>query len=204
MEPKYVVVFLWFAWLVSWLAASNWAKETVKAPARRNEVPYRILQTLGFAMVFMSLGQSASYEPEPGIDATILAFLFSQVWEPAGWLSWIAVLLTAGGFAFAWWARLHLGELWSSSVTRKQDHTVIDSGPYGIVRHPIYTGMLLATIAVVLISGRWLALIGFIVVIAAIWVKARLEERFLREELGPEAYGAYAKRVPMLVPGSPV
>ena len=204
MEPKYVVVFLWFVWIVSWLVAANWAKETVKAPARRSELLYRVLQGLGFAMVFMSLGQSKIYEPEPGFDATILAFLYSSVWEPAVWLGWIAVLLTAAGLGFAWWARMHLGELWSSSVTRKQDHKVIDTGPYGIVRHPIYTGLLLATFAVALTSGRLIAVIGLIVVMAAIWVKARLEERFLREELGGEAYAAYAKRVPMLVPGLPV
>ena len=204
MEPKYVVVFLWFAWIVSWRAASNWATEAVKAPARRSEVPYRVLQGLGFAMVFMSLGQSRSYEAEPGFAEAVLAFLFSSVWQSADWLGWLAVLLTAAGFGFAWWARLHLGELWSSSVTRKQDHKVVDTGPYSIVRHPIYTGLLLATFAVVLTSGRLIAVIGFVVVAAAIWVKARLEERFLREELGGDAYAAYAKRVPMLVPGSPI
>lgn len=204
MEPKYVVVFLWAAWAVSWFAAANWAKATVKSPAGRSEVPYRVLQGFGFAMLFMSLGQSTSYEPEPGFDATVLSFLFSQVFEPADWIEWIAVLLAAGGFAFAWWARVHLGELWSSSVTRKEGHRVVDSGPYGIVRHPIYTGLLLGAIALVLVSGRLLAVIGFVVLTAAIFIKARLEERFLRAELGDEAYGAYAKRVPMLVPGSPV
>lgn len=204
MEPKYIVVFLWFAWLVSWFAAANWAKETVKAPARRQEIPYRLLQGFGFAMVFMSLGQSASYEPRPGIAAKVLAFLFSQVWAPAAWTTWLAVLLTAAGLGFAWWARMHLGELWSSSVTRKQDHRVIDTGPYGVVRHPIYAGLLMATLGVVLVSGRLLAVIGMVAVVAAIWIKARLEERFLCEELGSDAYGAYAKRVPMLVPGLPV
>jgi protein-S-isoprenylcysteine O-methyltransferase Ste14 len=133
-----------------------------------------------------------------------MSTLFAQLWELPTVVGWGAVLLAAAGFAFAWWARVHLGELWSSSVTRKEGHKVIDTGPYGIVRHPIYTGLLLGTIALVLVSGRLLAVIGLVLVAIGIFVKARLEEKFLSAELGADAYAAYAKRVPMLVPGSPV
>ncbi len=204
MEPKYAIVFVWFVWLASWLAAASWAKTTVKTPARRSEYPYRLLQGLGFAMVFASLGQSQDYSPEPGISAAVLSFLFTQLWDFPWVAGWIAVLLALGGFAFAWWARLHLGTLWSSSITRKEDHTIIDTGPYGFVRHPIYAGLLLSTIALTAVSGRLLAVIGLFAVAVGIFLKARLEERFLSAELGSEAYAAYRKRVPMLVPGSPV
>src|SRR5438445_12979167 len=54
-----------------------------------------------------------------------------------------------------WWARIHLGRLWSSNVTRKKNHHVVDSGPYGIVRHPIYTGVIVASIATAAIQTRW-------------------------------------------------
>ncbi|MBP6013818.1 MAG: isoprenylcysteine carboxylmethyltransferase family protein [Alphaproteobacteria bacterium] len=204
MEPKYAIVFVWFVWLASWLAATSWAKPTVKTPARWSEFPYRLLQGLGFAMVFASLGQSQDYSPEPNVSAKVLSFLFTQLWELPWAGGWVAVLLALGGLAFAWWARLHLGTLWSSSVTRKEDHTIIDTGPYGFVRHPIYTGLLLGTIALAAVSGRLLAVIGLVAVAVGIFIKARLEERFLSAELGAEAYAAYRKRVPMLIPGSPV
>jgi hypothetical protein len=69
------------------------------------------------------------------------------------------VALTLAGLLFTWWARIHLGRLWSSDVARKADHHVVDTGPYGIVRHPIYTGILVAstaTAAVRATPGAWL------------------------------------------------
>lgn len=205
MAPKYVVVFLWFAWLVSWLVAANtMAAPAVKSAGWRREWPYRVLMGFGFAMLFASLGQSSSPVPLPPLRTAILNFGFAQLWELPDVAAWGAVLLAATGFAFSWWARLHLGVLWSSGVTQKEGHKLIDSGPYGFVRHPIYTGLLMGTLALLAVSGRTLSVIGFVLVAIGIALKARLEEQFLREQLGAEAYGAYAKRVPMLVPGSPV
>jgi protein-S-isoprenylcysteine O-methyltransferase Ste14 len=104
------------------------------------------------------------------------------------------------GFAFTWWARMHLGQLWSSSVTRKTNHQVVDTGPYALVRHPIYTGVIVATVATAVQRGTALSLTGAALMILGWYVKARLEERFLREQLGPDNYDAYARQVPMLVP----
>ena len=122
-----------------------------------------------------------------------------------------------------WWARLHLGRLWSASVTRKADHHVIDTGPYAVVRHPIYTGLLFAIAATVSVRATAETLAGAAMrAVAArqvlfdeppeawetvqrlratgIYIKARTEEAFLRDQLGAETYEAYARRVPMLVP----
>lgn len=92
------------------------------------------------------------------------------------------------------------GDVWSSSVTRKDDHHIVDSGPYGIVRHPIYTGLLAAALALAAVAGTASALAGFAMIVVGVIVKARLEERFLRSELGADAYDGYRRRVPMLVP----
>src|SRR5450432_3399825 len=108
------------------------------------------------------------------------------------------------GFGFAWWARIHLGQLWSAFVTRKADHRIIDTGPYGIVRHPIYTGIILAAIAMAIVKGTVIAIAGALLATLGFWVKARLEEGFLREQLGAEEYDSYSRRVPMLVPFSRV
>jgi protein-S-isoprenylcysteine O-methyltransferase Ste14 len=110
----------------------------------------------------------------------------------------VAVVLA--GLLFTWWARVHLGRLWSSSVTRKADHHVVDTGPYGIVRHPIYTGIILASLATAGMRGTALAWLGAGVMTTGWVIKARLEEEFLRDQLGTETYGEYARRVPMLVP----
>jgi protein-S-isoprenylcysteine O-methyltransferase Ste14 len=110
------------------------------------------------------------------------------------------VAAAIAGFAFTAWARIHLGRLWSSSVSRKADHHIIDTGPYGIVRHPIYTGIIAASAATAAQRGTAEAWLGMALMTLGWYIKARLEERFLRDELGADAYGAYARRVPMLVP----
>jgi protein-S-isoprenylcysteine O-methyltransferase Ste14 len=110
------------------------------------------------------------------------------------------VAVAIAGFAFTWWARLHLGRLWSSSVTRKADHHVVETGPYAIVRHPIYTGLLFAIAATVGMRASLATLAAAFLIVSGIYVKARLEEEFLRAELGADAYDAYARRVPMLIP----
>jgi protein-S-isoprenylcysteine O-methyltransferase Ste14 len=89
-------------------------------------------------------------------------------------------------------------------VTRKADHRIVETGPYGLVRHPIYTGILLSFYASLLLRPGWLGLAAAVVMTFSFVVKLRLEERFLSAELGVEAYAAYRKRVPMLVPFSPV
>jgi protein-S-isoprenylcysteine O-methyltransferase Ste14 len=118
-------------------------------------------------------------------------------------VSWAMVGLTFVGFAFAWWARIHLGRLWSGRITRKEGHHVVDTGPYALVRHPIYTGILLSGIATAVALGAVHAYIGAFLLIVGYWMKARIEENWLREQLGPADYDAYRKRVPMLVPFGP-
>jgi protein-S-isoprenylcysteine O-methyltransferase Ste14 len=126
-----------------------------------------------------------------------------RLWALGSVGDWAMFVLAIAGFAFAWWARLYLGRLWSSSVTRKVDHHIVDTGPYGIVRHPIYTGLLLSVFATALQIGTAPAAIGALFFVIGFWIKARLEERFLSEQLGERAYGAYRRRVPMLAPFGP-
>jgi len=98
-------------------------------------------------------------------------------------------------------ARIHLGRLWSSAITRKEDHHVVDRGPYRLVRHPIYTGLIATIFATAAAQATVTGLLGAALVAAGLWLKARIEERFLTAELGADAYGAYRRRVPMLIPG---
>ena len=98
---------------------------------------------------------------------------------------------------------IHLGCLWSSAITRKEKHRLVDTGPYAFVRHPIYTGLIIALLATAAIEATLAALLGALLIALGLWVKARAEERFLSTELGPETYEFYRCRVPMLVPFIP-
>lgn len=188
MHPGIAIIGLWLLWGVSWLVASQWSNSTEKRPGLGAEAGYRIVQLLGIVLFFI---------PAHGYEGVL------RLWH-VGWIgAWLCVALIALGFAFCWWARLHLGRLWSGMVTRKADHKVIDTGPYALVRHPIYTGILLAVVATMAAKGTVLAIAGALLIVIGIWMKARLEERWLSQELGTGAYIEYRRRVPMLLPFGP-
>ena len=187
MTPETAIAAAWLLWIASWIAAARWADPAAKRPALGTESLYRIATVLGVVLLvdpFERLGDA-------------------RVWRLGAGIGWVLVGLALAGLLFTWWARLHLGRLWSSSVTKKADHCVIDTGPYAIVRHPIYTGLFAAIFATALVKGTLSGIAGALVITFGFWIKARVEERFLSEQLGPEAYDSYRRRVPMLVPFGP-
>lgn len=123
-----------------------------------------------------------------------------QLWQLGGAAKWILVAMTAAGLSFTWWARIHLGRLWSDLVVKKVGHHVVATGPYSFVRHPIYAGLILAALATAFEKGTSFALLGAAIMTIAFYTKARREERFLRAELGENAYDTYARKTAMLVP----
>jgi protein-S-isoprenylcysteine O-methyltransferase Ste14 len=116
------------------------------------------------------------------------------------WIVWFGFALTVAGLAFTCWARVILGRNWSGVVQLKQDHELIVRGPYSIVRHPIYTGLLVAFLGSALAVGEWRALLAVLLVGASFWRKLRLEEHWLCELFGDQ-YRDYMQRVKALVPG---
>ena len=116
---------------------------------------------------------------------------------------YVLAVLTVAGISFTWWARIHLGRFWSNAITHKEGHRVIDTGPYGLVRHPIYTGLIAGMLATGVAVGTVTAMLGAVLISLGMWQKARMEEGFLTTELGADAYGAYCRRVPMLIPFLP-
>jgi protein-S-isoprenylcysteine O-methyltransferase Ste14 len=181
MHPLQSIYFTWDVWVVSWVVASAWSARTV---GRAGQLVYYVPVLAGGVMLFF-------FSPLQGPLV---------LWPTDNILGWFMVGIAAFGFALAWWARLALGSLWSGAVTRKEGHHVVDTGPYGIVRHPIYTGIILAAFATAIVKATALALAGAVLMSFGWYLKARIEERFLTAELGEDAYRAYAARVPMLVP----
>jgi protein-S-isoprenylcysteine O-methyltransferase Ste14 len=115
------------------------------------------------------------------------------------WLAVLGATLTFAGLAFAIWARFVIAGNWSSYVELKRDHELIIAGPYRWVRHPIYTGLLLAFIGSALAVGEWRGLLAVAIVAASFWRKLKLEEAVMRRQFG-ETYARYAARVPALIP----
>ena len=115
------------------------------------------------------------------------------------WPVQLGAALTVAGVAFAIWARATIAGNWSSSVTLKRDHELIVEGPYRIVRHPIYTGILLGLLGTALAVGEWRALLGVAIAAGAYWRKLTIEEAVMRRQFG-ETYARYAERVRALVP----
>jgi protein-S-isoprenylcysteine O-methyltransferase Ste14 len=193
-DAQAAVGCLWLLWFFSWVIAARWTAQTVKT-TRPGE---RTLE------VFLSfVGGSALVWGAPA-EALGRERLYSLGVVP----TWLLVVLVACGFSFCWWARIQLGRIWSWEITLKKDHRIIDTGPYALVRHPIYTGLLLSSWATAMVYGNEVGFIGALLITAGVYLKARREEKLLIDELGPP-YETYRRRVPMLLPriqgtGTPV
>jgi protein-S-isoprenylcysteine O-methyltransferase Ste14 len=184
--PRVLFAAFWLAWLVSWIAAAFWASRAEKRAFGWDTVFYQITVLAGAALMTPWAARRLHMQ---------------RLWHVGYDSAMLLALLTLAGLLFTWWARIHLGRLWSGSITRKEGHRIIDTGPYALVRHPIYTGLIFALFATAIAQATISGLAGATLITFGFWVKARIEERFLTAELGANAYGAYRRRVPMLIPG---
>jgi len=185
MTPTSALFGLLATFILSWIVAALWAGQTIAA------LPGRAQWTLfagGLAAVLIL-----------AIARALFPALQVRLWEERFAVGWSMVAVSAIGFAWCWWARLHLGNFWSAGVSRKEGHRVVDTGPYGIVRHPIYTGAILAAFAFAVAFAKPFGFLLALLITVFFAYKARVEERFLREELGV-AYDEYRERVAMLLP----
>jgi protein-S-isoprenylcysteine O-methyltransferase Ste14 len=128
-----------------------------------------------------------------------LPWLYQQLWPVGIWPFWLGAAVTVAGLLFAVWARSYLGRNWSSSVTMKQGHELITSGPYGVVRHPIYTGILTGFLGMAIAISQVRGFIVVVLILFAYWTKLRIEEQWMRSQFG-EAYATYAQHTTALVP----
>lgn len=188
MSYSLAFAILWVAWIISWTIGALWASKPAKRPPERDELLYWALTVVGSLLLTLNYRTGRA----------------ALEWTNPDWVEWLLLVVAAAGLGFTWWARVHLRTLWSGRVTRKADHHIVDTGPYGIVRHPIYTGILVAIWASALVRPGWLGIAGAAVLTISFAVKLRLEERFLMQELGEAAYSGYRRRVPMLVPFWPM
>jgi protein-S-isoprenylcysteine O-methyltransferase Ste14 len=186
-QANHVLNSLWLLWVVSWFVAWRWSGRTVK----RSQPGERILE---LALALWGIG-ALFYQGSDSAEGLLRHPLY-QLDEGIAWL----LVATAGvGFGVCWWARIRLGQMWSSNIALKENHRIVDSGPYGLVRHPIYTGLLLAAWATAAMHSRAVSFLGAGLLTLAFYLKASSEERLLTTELG-SPYQDYRRRTPMLVP----
>ncbi|WP_186002578.1 isoprenylcysteine carboxylmethyltransferase family protein [Mycobacterium sp. KBS0706] len=181
----FVINGLWGAWIVYWYVAAVGTK-----PVRRRESPAsRLSHILPLVLAVALLIRPGI--AGPALEAPIIPY------RPG--FSVIGAVLVAAGLGFAVWARIHLAGNWSGTVTLKQDHELVRNGPYTLVRHPIYAGLLLAVTGTVVANDRWSGLVALALVAAAFLRKIAIEERFMAEAFGP-AYADYRRATARLVP----
>ena len=179
-----MLALIWLAWVISWVVASFWSGRTKAHVPTLSSLAYRIPILLG-AILFMpwtgrALGETPLY----------------HVGDLGTYALAVVVVL---GISFTWWARIHLGRFWSNAITHKEDHKVVDTGPYGVVRHPIYTGILTGFLGTAIALSQVRGVVVFVLVFLVFWAKLRMEENWMRSQFG-ESYAIYAHQTAALVP----
>jgi protein-S-isoprenylcysteine O-methyltransferase Ste14 len=184
-DPGTMIRALWILFAVYWLISALKRKKT----KQRESILQRLTYVLPLLLAFL---------------------LFSRPEADYGWLGarlfpdslageWLGVLLTAAGVAIAFWARVHLGTNWSGVVTLKEDHELIRTGLYRTIRHPIYTGILLAVLGSVVALGQVRGVIAFFIIWLSFYIKARREESLLSAEFGPR-FAEHQQHTGMFLP----
>lgn len=181
----WVIPAMWLVWCVYWWRAAA----DVKAAIRRETVGSRLRHIVPLTIAALLVGLPS-----------VPVFMLDDRFLPRTWSAyWIGAAIVAAGLSFTVWARLVLARNWSGTVTVKAEHELVTAGPYRLVRHPIYSGLLLAFAGSAVARGEWRGVLAVLVASAALWWKLRLEERWMTETFGP-AYVSYRKSVAALIP----
>jgi protein-S-isoprenylcysteine O-methyltransferase Ste14 len=172
---------------------------------------------LGLYVAFASLRTSGTKQRQslftrlPHIAAMIVAFILllerqqhfgplERRFLPNSQLgTWIGIGVTACGIGLAIWARSYLGANWSATITIRTSHSLVRTGPYARLRHPIYSGLLFAIAGTALAQGEWRGLLALAIALLAWSIKARKEESWLRDEFGAQ-FKEYSQRTGFLLP----
>jgi protein-S-isoprenylcysteine O-methyltransferase Ste14 len=175
-----VWAFFWVYWVIAaWMTRS---------PLKRRQSRWSwilVMLLCGFWILYSS--------------ASAPGFLIQRAIPDSLVIGLSGTIITLLGLGFAVWARVHIGKNWSSMPAIRVDHTLIRTGPYSLVRHPIYTGILFGIVGTAIIIGDPLGLIVFFLILVVYLWKIRMEEMYLQEEFG-EDYARYKKEVPALIP----
>jgi protein-S-isoprenylcysteine O-methyltransferase Ste14 len=185
MRPINLINVIWTSLVLVWAAGSFKTKRAARTESRVSRGIELAFVLSAYALLFSSY---ASVGP--------LAIRFVPV---SLTIEYVGVAIAFFGAAVAIWARLLLGRNWSAAVTIKENHELIRRGPYAFVRHPIYSGLLLAFAGTAITVGEVRGLVAVILAFIGWRMKSRVEEAFMMAQFGAE-YEKYSNEVKALVP----
>jgi protein-S-isoprenylcysteine O-methyltransferase len=175
----------WFVFWVLWLLPGIFGKRTIRRQAPGSRLLQILLILIAYVLIF-----------NPDVRGVVLNLRVVPANMPTALTGYG---LTAAGMLFACWARVYLGGNWSAAVTLKQDHTLVRSGPYSIVRHPIYAGLLVGLLGTAIVLGELRCFLGVALAAIAWKIKSVSEEALMLQQFGDQ-YTRYRTQVKALVP----
>lgn len=189
-----VILLSWVTFLAVWGVSALNVKRDVSGGGVYGALARYLLWRVGVALgIILALRLSARLN-----GGRVPRGLVMYWQQPPAILGWIAAALTLCGIAFAIWARVYLGRNWSSRPTVKVDHELVTSGPYRYVRHPIYTGLMLATFGAALIVSPF-GFVIFVIIFLVFFFRIDKEEKLMLA-LFPNEYAAYQTQTKRLIP----
>jgi len=180
-----IITACWGVFIVVWMLAAIFTKRTVYRETLSQRLRYVIPIIIGWFLLFRGnrLPYPLNVRLIPHTDAMLA----------------VAAMLSVCGLALLLWARVILGRNWSGIVTLKEEHELIVRGPYRLVRHPIYTGLLVLLIGTVILQAHLGGIIGLVLVFVSLWIKLSDEEELMLKQF-PDQYAAYRLRVKRVIP----
>jgi protein-S-isoprenylcysteine O-methyltransferase Ste14 len=184
MTTGEIIITCWCIFFVVWLVTAAKAKVTVETQSAASMLAHRLPVGLGWWLLLF-----------PNFPGEFNRQILPHTEE----LKMAGAVICICGLVFTLWARYTLAGNWSSDVTFKREHELIRSGPYRLVRHPIYTGLLVMFVGTTLHIGQLRCLFGLLLMVIGFWIKISQEERLLVRHF-PEAYPNYRREVKALIP----
>jgi protein-S-isoprenylcysteine O-methyltransferase Ste14 len=179
-----IILGCWIIFIAYWFISAQRVKPMAEGQRVLSALAHRI--PLGFSYFLL-----ADWHLPPPMNLPVTPL--------ADWARVAGDLVCVLGLFVTLWARWTLAGNWSSDVTFKQGHELIKTGPYRLVRHPIYTGLLIMCIGTAIEIGRLRCWLALALMTATFWIKLKQEEKLLLRHF-PDAYPAYKKQVKALVP----
>jgi len=185
MTVANIITAAWIVLMLYWIVSARNLKRTARAESLLTRLAHSLSMVAAYVLLFT--------------DDLPIGPLNSRIVPRNQALTMTGAILTWAGVAGAIWARAHIGQYWSARVTLKEDHQLIDTGPYAYMRHPIYSGLLLATVGTAMARDEWRGVVSLAIVLVALTFKARKEEKLLEGQFGQD-YRRYRLSTGFLIP----
>jgi protein-S-isoprenylcysteine O-methyltransferase Ste14 len=175
----------WIVFVLYWIVSAIRTRDTLQTESFASRYAILLIEVAGFVLLFR---HSAG-----------IGFLGNRFMHRTLASAIVGSILTWMGIGLAIWARYHLAEYWSARITIKEDHQLIRTGPYARLRHPIYSGIVLAAIGSAVVIDQRRCVLGVCLVLIGYCIKARKEETMLTQQFG-DAFREHQKHAGFLVP----